>query len=98
MTLILFALGLFYVAMALFVLRRAWAEWNVGQAPMGQAFSNQPDRRRLYFMTVSAALYGAAGVGLLAKSHVAVWLLGGGLLVQATHYGLEWLTGHWRAL
>jgi hypothetical protein len=93
MMLLLAALGLFYLAMALLVLRRALAEWSAGRPGIGRAFSNRPDGRRLLFMTMSAGLYGAAGLALLAKSHMAVWLLGGGLMAQAAYYGLEWLSG-----
>ena len=93
MTLILSTLGLFYVATAFFVLRRARLEWGAGSARMTPGFGNEPDRRRIYFMTVAAGLYGAAGLALLAKSDIAVWLLGGGLLVQAAYYGLARLDG-----
>jgi uncharacterized membrane protein YfcA len=85
---VLSALGLFYIVAALLVFRRIRFEWLMDRAIQALTQRREPDRDRLYFMAGSAALYGAAGVALLLRSDLAVWLLGGGLLLQALYYGI----------
>lgn len=87
MTLITTALGGFYVLAAILVLRRARSEWLIDRAIEEITLQREPDRNRIYFMTGTALLYGAAGIALLFKSSLAVWLLGAGLLLQAGYYG-----------
>lgn len=82
------ALGLFYVIGAALVLRRVSSEWRLDRAIGTLAGKREPDRNRSYFMAAAAVLYGAAGLALLLRSGYAVWLLGAGLLLQATYYGV----------
>jgi fatty acid desaturase len=84
-------LGLFYVVGALLVLRQVRFEWLLDRAIGTLAESREPDRNRGYFMAAAAALYGAAGLALLLRSGIAVWLLGSGLVLQAGYYGVLWL-------
>jgi hypothetical protein len=42
----------------------------------------------VWYMAGCALLYGGAGLALMLRSAVAVWLLGAGLLMQAVYYGL----------
>lgn len=85
------ALGLFYVMGAILVLRRVRFEWLLDRAIETLAERREPDRNRSYFMAAAAALYGAAGLALLLRSGFAVWLLGAGLVLQASYYGVLWL-------
>lgn len=80
-------LGAFYLASALMVLRRVRLEWMFGHALDAQTSGTEPGRYRIAFMAASAALYGIAGMALMARSGWAVWLLGAGLIVQAAYYG-----------
>jgi hypothetical protein len=91
MAFLVFALGLFYVAAAFLALRRIRFEWLLERALETLTRHRDPERNRLYFMTVTAALYGAAGIALLLRSSLALWLLGTGLLLQASYYGVLWL-------
>ncbi|WP_088345002.1 MULTISPECIES: hypothetical protein [Rhodomicrobium] len=84
-------LGAFYLLSAVMVLRRARLEWLFDRAVKSLAKEPETDHGRLAFMAASAMLYGAAGLALLARSGLAVWLLGGGLAVQALYYGAAWL-------
>lgn len=77
------AVGLFYVAAAGLVLHRAFAEGR--SAPTETAWSSA-DRARALLMMLSACLYGAAGVALLLRSGLAVWLFVGALSLQALFY------------
>jgi hypothetical protein len=83
------AMGVFYVVASLLALRQLRIEWFLAKARAGTL-----DRRsstesvRLAFITISACLYGAAGVMLLFRSQLAVWLLGSGLLIQAIYYAM----------
>lgn len=76
---------------AILVLRRARTEWLIDRAIEEITLQREPDANRVYFMTGTALLYGAAGLALLLKSSLAVWLLGAGLLLQAGYYGGLWL-------
>jgi hypothetical protein len=87
MTLLLTALGLFYVFAAAMVLRRARYEWALDTALEKITGKPEPDRDRVWYMGGCALLYGGAGLALVLRSAVAVWLLGAGLLVQAAYYG-----------
>jgi hypothetical protein len=80
------ALGLFYVIGAILVLRRVRLEWLFDHAIETLTHRREPDRNRSYFMAVAAVLYGAAGLALLLRSGYAVWLLGAGLVLQASYY------------
>lgn len=83
MTFITTALGLFYIAAAGLVLRRAYAEARAaGTRPTAQ------ETFRTLLITLSASLYGAAGLALLLRSGLAVWLFAAGLGLQALAYAL----------
>jgi hypothetical protein len=87
------SLGLLYAAAALLSLtslRPAWTFERKGRHIAGPSFL---ERIWLGFTVLFTCLYGAAGIALLMKSDSAVWLLGGGLFVQAGFYGLMWLGG-----
>lgn len=88
MTVLLSALGLFYMLAAALVLRRARYEWFLDTALEKLTGRREPDRDRVWYMSVSAAVYGGAGLALMLRSATAVWLLGAGLLMQAIYYGL----------
>ena len=88
MTVILTVLGLFYMFAAGLVLRRARMEWFLDQAIEKISGKPEPDRERIWYMSASALIYGAAGIALVLRSEWAVWLLGTGLLAQAVYYGL----------
>lgn len=88
MTVILTALGLFYMFAAALVLRRARFELFLDRAIEKLSGRPEPDRHRIWFMSGSALVYGAAGLALVLRSGWAVWLLGGGLAMQAIYYGL----------
>ncbi len=94
MTLIASALGLFYLITALFVLSRLRSERVAAGSMQTPAAVRDSEWLRRSFMAVSAGFYAAAGAALIARSALAVWLLGGGLLAQAVYYGLAWLSGH----
>jgi hypothetical protein len=83
MTFITSALGLFYIAAASLVLRRAYAEARWAGTP-----STAQERVRTLLIALSASLYGAAGLALLLKSGLAVWLFAAGLALQALAYAL----------
>ena len=85
------ALGLFYVVGAFLVARQVRFEWLHDRAIETRTKRREPDRNRSYFMAAAAALYGAAGLALLLRSDLAVWLLGAGLMLQAAYYGVLWL-------
>lgn len=85
------ALGLFYVAGAALVLRRVYFESRRGGGSKPLVDQRNPDRNRSYFMAAAAVFYGAAGFALLLRSGHALWLLGAGLLLQASYYGVLWL-------
>jgi hypothetical protein len=76
------AVGVFYVLAACLVLRRAYADGGLAPA------AGRPEQLRTVLMGLSAAHYAAAGIALLFRSGVAVWLLAGGLGLQALAYGL----------
>jgi hypothetical protein len=78
MTLITSAIGLFYVLAAALVLHRAYAEGYLDQSRL--------DQTRQLLMTLSACLYGAAGLALLMRSAIALWLFAGGLGLQGVAY------------
>lgn len=88
MTVLLTVLGLFYMLAAGLVLRRARMEWFLDRAIEKLSGKPEPDHERIWYMSGSALLYGAAGVALVLRSDWAVWLLGGGLALQAAYYGL----------
>jgi multisubunit Na+/H+ antiporter MnhB subunit len=88
MTVILTALGLFYVFTAAMVLRRARAEWFLDRALERLSGKPEPDRNRIWYMSSSALVYGGAGLALVLRSGWAVWLLGAGLTFQAVYYAL----------
>jgi hypothetical protein len=88
MTVILTVLGLFYMFAAGLVLRRARMEWFLDQAIEKISGKPEPDHGRIWYMSGSALIYGAAGVALVLRSEWAVWLLGTGLVAQAAYYGL----------
>lgn len=83
MTFITTALGLFYIAAAGLVLRRAYAEVR-GAGNLNTA----RETFRTLLITLSASLYGAAGLALLLRSGLAVWLFAAGLGLQALAYAL----------
>jgi hypothetical protein len=82
------ALGLFYLVGAAFVLWQVRFEWLLDRAIETLAKRREPDRYRGIFMAAAAALYGAAGLELLLRSGLAVWLLGAGLVLQGGYYGI----------
>jgi hypothetical protein len=86
MTAILTVLGLFYMFAAALVLRRARFEWFVDRAIEKLSGKPEPDRHRIWFMSCSALIYCGAGLALVLRSGWAVWLLGGGLAMQAVYY------------
>ena len=88
MTVVLIALGLFYMFAAALVLRRARMEWFLDQAIEKLSGKPELDRHRIWFMSGSALIYGGAGLALVLRSDWAVWLLGGGLIMQGLYYGL----------
>ena len=88
MTVLLTSLGLFYVFAAALVLRRARYEWVLDNALEKLTGKPEPDRDRVWYMAGCALLYGGAGLALVLRSAVSVWLLGAGLLMQAVYYGL----------
>jgi hypothetical protein len=90
MPILVSALGLFYVIGAALVLRQVRFEWLLDRAIEMHTKRRESDRNRSYFMAAVAALYGVAGLALLLRSGIAVWLLGAGLLLQAS-YGVLWL-------
>ena len=85
MTLIISAVGFFYLLAACLVLRRAYAEMRAVKSANGTA-----DGARSVLMTLSACLYAAAGAALLLLSSLAVWLFAAGLALQLLNYGLIW--------
>jgi len=87
MATIVTVLGSFYMLAAGFVLRRAWKDWLVDRAIEGRAESLP---NRILFMAATAMLYGAAGLALLLSSRWAIYLLGGGMAVQAAFHALQW--------
>jgi hypothetical protein len=93
MTVIVIAVGLFYILAAGLVLRRVRMEWFLDRAIEKLSGVPEPDRGRIYFMAASALIYGGAGFALVARSVWAVWLLGGGLLMQALYHTLlrQWI-------
>jgi hypothetical protein len=91
MTVIVTALGIFYLLAAALVLRRVRMEWFLDRAIEKLSGKPEPDRYRICVIAASALLYGAAGLALLLRSNLAVWLLGAGLLAQALYYGAVWL-------
>jgi hypothetical protein len=91
MTVIVTALGLFYILAAALVLRRVRMEWFLDRALEKLSGKPEPDRARIVVIAASALLYGAAGLALVLRSGLAVWLLGGGLLAQMLYYGAVWL-------
>jgi len=90
MTFIAVALGLFYVIASLLAAFAVRREWFLDRALEELTMERDPERGPLYFMTISTGLYGAAGIALLMKSELAVWLLGSGLLLQGGYYGMVW--------
>ena len=90
MPILVSALGLFYVIGAALVLRQVRFEWLLDRAIEMHTKRRESDRNRSYFMAAVAALYGVAGLALLLRSGIAVWLLGAGLLLQASYYGVLW--------
>lgn len=90
MTVIAMALGLFYVIASLLAAFAVRREWFLDHALEELTMERGPERGRLYFMTISTGLYGAAGIALLLRSELAVWLLGSGLLLQGGYYGMVW--------
>jgi hypothetical protein len=91
MTIIVSALGVFYLLAAALVLRRARMEWFQDRALERSSGEPPADRYRLAVIAVSAVLYGVAGMALVVRSGWAVWLLGAGFLAQALYYGALWL-------
>jgi hypothetical protein len=91
MTVIVTALGLFYMLAAALVLRRVRMEWLLDGSIETLSGKPKPDRIRIAVIAASALLYGAAGLALVLGSGFAVWLLGGGLLAQTLYYGAVWL-------
>ena len=91
MPILVSALGLFYVIGAALVLRQVRFEWLFDRSIDTLAYRREPDRNRSYFMAAAASLYGTAGLALLLRSSLAVWLLGAGLMLQAGYYGVLWL-------
>jgi hypothetical protein len=87
------ALGAFYVVAAYLALKQARLEWFIDGAHAALTKENRlpVEQSRLYFVTISACLYGLAGLALLLGSRLAVWFLGGGLIAQAVYYGFVWL-------
>jgi hypothetical protein len=90
MGLIASALGLFYMLAAGLALRALRSEWFLDKAGGGVSLQRTPEPGRLYFVTAASCLYGMAGLALMLKSVTAVWLLGGGLLLQGLYYGSHW--------
>jgi hypothetical protein len=88
MTVILTVLGLLYMFAAGLVLRRARMEWFLDQAIEKISGKPEPDRERIWYMSGAALVYGAAGIALVLRSEWALWLLGGGLIMQGLYYGL----------
>ena len=88
MTVIFTALGLFYILAAVMVLRRARREYFLDRALEKLTGKPEPDRDRIWFMSGSALIYGGAGLALVFRSAMAVWLLGAGLIIQAAYYAL----------
>ena len=86
MTVLLTVLGLFYMFAAALVLRRARFEWFLDQAIEKLSGKPEPDRDRIWYMSGAALVYGGAGLALVLRSSWAVWLLGGGLVLQALYY------------
>jgi hypothetical protein len=91
MPILVSALGLFYVIGAALVLWQVRLEWLFDHAIDMLADGREPDSIRSYFMAAAAVLYGAAGLALLLRSSLAVWLLGSGLMLQAGYYSALWL-------
>jgi hypothetical protein len=91
MTVIVTALGIFYILAAALVLRRVRMERLLDSALEQLSGKPEPDRNRVHAITASALLYGAAGLALVSRSSWAVWLLGAGLTAQALYYGVLWL-------
>lgn len=89
------ALGLFYVVAAYLALRQTRLEWflHKAHATLRSNDGPRPERGRLYFVVVSACLYGLSGIALVINSRYAVWFLAGGLTAQAVYYSIVW----WRA-
>jgi hypothetical protein len=106
MALIFTALGLFYIAAAALVLRRARADWSQARSAETMRGGPRLDRDRLWFMSCSALVNGGAGLALVLRSDWAVWLLGAGLVMQATYYSIlsplaepeGGDAGHWRKI
>jgi len=88
MTVVFTVLGLFYMFAAALVLRRARFERFLDQAIEKLSGKPEPDRDRVWYMSGAALVYGGAGLALVLRSSWAVWLLGGGLILQALYYAL----------
>jgi hypothetical protein len=89
------ALGLFYMVAAYLALRQTRLEWFLdrAQAALKSDDIPLPERGRLYFVVLSACLYGLAGIALVIRSRFAVWFFAFGLAAQAAYYTIVW----WRA-
>jgi nitrate reductase NapE component len=89
------ALGLFYVVAAYLALRQTRLEWFLdnARAALTNKETPMPERSRLYFVVLSACLYGLAGIALVIRSRFAVWFFVMGIAAQAIYYGNAW----WRA-
>lgn len=91
MTVIVTALGIFYLLAAALVLRRVRMERFLDSAIEKISGKPEPDSHRVTVIAASALLYGAAGFALVLRSRWAVWLLGAGLMAQALYYGALWI-------
>lgn len=89
------ALGIFYMFAAYLALRQTRLEWFLDRAHAALKSTDgpAPERGRLYFVVLSACLYGLAGIALLVRSRFAVWFFALGLMAQAAYYAIVW----WRA-
>ncbi len=69
------ALGAFNLLAALLALNAVRMEWVQAKTIESLTHDRDPERGRLWAMTASSCFYGAAGLALILKSALAVWLL-----------------------